>query len=751
MNRNTKTVTKNSTTVRKKRVYTEVVGLFLRVRMRDFCDGYTIFDIREGDHVITCTGNILVPKARMMVRVMGEWTDTAYGRQLQNCTLRELLADAKSIYEYLLKVPGVGPNIATAVSENIGMSLPDLIRQDDPVKTLMEKTKIHEKAAKNIVTYIKENQAKTTLFSLLSKFGPAYGLTERIFKQYGENCLLQLMTNPYDVGMRFGMDFGVCDYIAKMRGEKFSDDPKRMTAAAFAVLTKNISDGDCRYPFRDGVSKARHLLSTARDSAAHFAPSGALIANALMAHNDNLILEDDQMYTRQLYWQEVRTAYAIRRIIRSGQKADCDPEELCTYAESVCGVKYAEQQREAFQMFRHGGLCVLTGGPGTGKTTVVKGLLTAYEKLFPDNTIRLCAPTGRASQRMKEATEREACTVHRLIEYRPYGDSFSCKCESDPIEADLIVVDESSMISIDMAELLFSAIKSGTMVLLVGDTAQLPSVGPGNVLADIIRSGVVPVCALTKTHRQGAGSPIIENAKRINAGEHRLMQNKDFSIMELDEAHLQKAIRNYYIQYHKDNDPFAVQILCTTRKDPINGCHSLSKMIQKEVNPRTDKGIRYGDVTYHIGDKVMMTRNNYEIGYFNGDVGLIRSINNYEVTVEINGEMIRVPTSLLEDMELAYASTIHKSQGSEYGVVIVVLPNKPISMLQRNILYTAITRAKQRVILISTEQTIFTCVNTLTSVQRKTHLCERLRDWKPNSIERMPFKPRPEQPKGVQT
>lgn len=739
MNKTTSPSSSTGIAKKKKRIFSEITGIFLRVRMRDFQDGYTIFDIREGDHVVTCTGNILVPRARIMVRVLGEWVETPYGKQLQNCKVSELLADKNSIYEFLLRVPGVGPNIATMVSENLGMPLPDLLQQNDPVKTLMERTKVYEKTATSIVEYIKENKAKTALFSLLSQFGPAFAITERIFKTYGESCLVQLMTNPYDVGMRFGLSFSICDYISAMSKTHYSDDPKRLVAAVESVLNRDIGDGDCCFSFEEGVSRARSLLSSEKEIAAGLAPSSTLIANALIAHNESLILDHGQLYTRQMYWQELRSAYAIRRIVRSGAKIECEPEELCAYAEKVCGVTYAEQQREAFQLFQHGGLCVLTGGPGTGKTTVVKGLLTAYEKMFPKNTIRLCAPTGRASQRMKEATEREACTVHRLIEYRPYGDSFSCKSEADPIDADFIVVDESSMISIDMAELLFSAIRSGTLVLLVGDTAQLPSVGPGNVLADIIKSGIVPVYALTKTHRQGAGSPIIENAKRINTGGHRLMVNKDFNTMELDESRIKTAIRNLYIQYHSEADPFAVQILCTTRKDPINGCHAINKMIQKEVNPMTDKGIRYGDVTYHVGDKIMMMRNNYEIGYFNGDVGLIRHITNYEVTVEINGELIRVPTSMLEDMSLAYASTIHKSQGSEYGVVIVVLPSRPISMLQRNILYTAITRAKKRVILISSEQTIFTCVNTVTSTQRKTFLCERLRQKSLSASERIAF------------
>lgn len=713
---------------KKKAQKATIIGLYLRTRMRNYEDGYTVFDVRCGDKVVTCTGNIIVPKAKIMVQATGEWVDSAYGKQLQRCTLKEVLTDKDSLYEYLLKVPKVGPNIAQTVSEKLDIPMSELLKNDDPAGLLMEKTGVHQKTAEAIVDFFAKNQARTSLFNCISRFGSAYAISEKIFRQYGENAFHKLLAEPYRVGIKAGLPFSACDMISKLSGAQLEDSLPRMAAAAEYALMHNMGDGDCCVPLADIAATTRKKLSTDDTQSSTSAPSSILVATAITAKNELLVLDHNQVYTRDLFWQEERSAYAIQRIARSGRKVQCDPDELCAYAEKVCGVTYAEQQREAFKALTNGGLCVLTGGPGTGKTTVVKGLLVAYEKLFPNAVIRLCAPTGRASQRMKEATGREACTMHRLLEYRPFGDSFACKNEADQIDADLIVVDESSMISIDMAELLFGAIRSGTMVLLVGDTAQLPSVGPGNVLADIIKSGIAPVYALTKTHRQGAGSPIIENASRISHGEHKLMQNKDFEIIECDEENIAAAVRNQYIQYHKKSDPFAVQVLTTTKKDPLNGCKMISKLIQKEVNENREGGIHFGDTVYYIGDKVMMLRNNYELGYFNGDVGIITATSAIEVTVEINGERINVPTSMLEDMSLAYASTIHKSQGSEYDVVIVVLPSRPITMLQRNILYTAITRAKKRVILIASDKTIFTCVNTVTSVQRKTMLATRLRE-----------------------
>ena len=715
----------------KKNPRVEVIGTYLRSRMRNFQDGYTVFDIlTEEGSVLTCTGNTLLPNAKILIKVTGEWVNSSYGKQLQHCTIEELLSDKKSIEEYVKKVPYVGNALAEKIAENLTINLQDLPRQKDPIELLVRQTGIPEKTAQSVVRYISENQIKTALFQMLSRFGAPYATTEKIFSVYGAQSIQELLRDPYLIGSKFGLDFPACDMIAKGSGIRLEDNPKRIAAAAEAILRSATNNGDCCFPLSDIAKYTRKRLGAKEKQSSPSASSNILVASSILANSDTLTVDRDYVYARNIYWQEERSAYAIRRLVRSGIKTDCDPEELCDYAEELYGVTYAEQQREAFQAFQHGGLCVLTGGPGTGKTTVVKGLLAAYEKLYPDNIIKLCAPTGRASQRMKEATGREACTVHRLIEYTPFGDTFTCRNEASPIEADFIVVDESSMISIDMAELLFSAISSGTMVLLVGDTAQLPSVGPGNVLADIIRSGIVPVFALTKTHRQGAGSPIIENAKRISAGEHHLMQNKDFSIIECDEDSIGAAVRNHYVQYHRASDPFAIQILSTTKKDPKNGCNMLNKLMQKEVNTEKKGGIHYGETVFYVGDKIMMTRNNYEIGYFNGDVGLILNTSSSEITVNINGEVIHVPTANLEDMSLAYASTIHKSQGSEYDVVIVVLPSHPITMLQRNILYTAITSAKKRVILITSEQTIFHCVNTVTASQRKTLLCERLQHTK---------------------
>jgi exodeoxyribonuclease V alpha subunit len=700
--------------------------------MRNFKDGYVVFDVRipateeTAMKVVTCTGCIMIPPNNCLIEVTGEFKKTKYGEQLQDCVIKEVLNNKESMYFYLLRMPHVGKQAAEAVS-NAFDNLDEILSFENPEQEIISRSGVTTKVAESIVSELKIHKGKTIIFNLLSRFGTAaYANTEKIYKDYGENSLNIFMSNPYEIGTKYGLPLSVCDCVANLTKTDLSDNPERIMAIACKMLDKASAKGDCCVEFAELIKNTRRRTGDSKLNNRNLSSSSILITQGILMENNKVITDMGCIYSKASYWQESRTAYAICKLLNSRKPCDCDPEKLAGYAENVCGVTYASQQREAFNAIKNGGISVLTGGPGTGKTTVIKGILAAYESLFPNNKIKLCAPTGRASQRMKEATGREACTVHRLLDYKPYGDTYTCKNESNPIEADFIIVDESSMISIDMAELLFNAISPGTMVLLVGDINQLPSVGPGNVLADIIASKILPVYALTQTHRQGAGSPIIENAKRIMNGEHQLMVNRDFRIVECSEDEIGAAVRSSFIQYHKPDDPFAVQVLSTTKKTAFSGCNVLNKMLQREVNPPQKNSIRYGDNVYSVGDKIMMLTNNYDIGYFNGDIGLVTSTEAEQITVNINGEYITIPNSLLGDMTLAYASTIHKSQGSEYDVCIIVLPPKPASMLERNMLYTAITRAKKRVILITSENTVYTCVNTIKSSQRVTKLKERL-------------------------
>lgn len=691
--------------------------------MRNLESGYTVFDVAtEHSTVMTCTGCIIPPRCSVKVEVEGTLkADRKYGTQLVNCVLREIIMDNQDVIDYLTAIPGVGDATAIAVRDSFGPAIMDILQRAEPVEDLVREARIPHPKAEAIVEYIKKNAVRSELFGVIAKFGGEYITAEKIYSTYGIHSMEALLASPYLVGLAAGLPFKVCDAISISNGgNPMSAD--RIQAALETVLTVESSMGHTYLPRDEAIQKVRYLLSQADKQVAL---SSLLMSTVLARGGERLQYENNRVYLRYLYWQEVKTAYALARLCRTGIRTECDPNELCTYAEGVCGVTYATRQREIFKALQCGGVCVLTGGPGTGKTTVIKGFLAAYEKLFPGNTIKLCAPTGRAAQRMSEATGRPATTIHRLLEYRPYGDSMMCKNEADPINAHCIVVDESSMIAIDTAELLFSAIRSGTMVLLVGDINQLPSVGAGNVLADIIASKTVPVVALNKTQRQGAGSPIIENAKRICAGDPSLMETEDFTfISKVDDA-IPDTVVELYARYHDPDDPFKVQVLVPSRKNKVTGSEALSRAIQKRVNTQRP-ALWYGQTGYAIGDKVMTTQNNYNVGYMNGDVGLITRIDEESITVRFNDETLDIPASCLSDVSLAYASTVHKSQGSEYETAIVALPSEPANMLQRNILYTAVTRAKKRVIVVASDGSVTICINTERTTKRRTSLAEML-------------------------
>lgn len=712
-----------------KREYTTLSGQYLRTVMRDYQSGYTVFKIlTKTNGIVTCTGNIVLPTPDMRVQVTGYWNETkSYGFQLADCTVEEVYTDKAGMVEYLCEIPGVGKSTANYLVETFGEPLYSIILSANAKATLSNSPGLSAKRVDDIIDYVKRTDEQRKLFLFIKSHGGSYSAAVKIYKVYGQMSMAKLHENPFYVGFSAGLSFHVCDSIAKETNCP-SFGSMRLCAAIRHLLHQQTSCGDTFTPLCDLIKSARDFLGYSQE----FDVVSSAIMNGHIADGlEGCVVENDgdttNVYLNALYYNEVRTAYAIKRLMRSAIPTECDPLELCAYAEKSCGVTYAAQQREAFHLLCSGGIGVITGGPGTGKTTVIKGLLAAYEKLYPKRIIKLCAPSGRASQRMKETTGREATTIHRLLDYRPYGDTVTCKNEADPIEADFIIIDEGSMLSIDVADLLFSATRSGTMVLIVGDTDQLPSVGAGNVLHDIIESCVVPVIALTKTHRQAEGSLIISNAKRICEGNAHLEAGNDFEIIISDDMDIPDALEMQFKKYHKPGDAFAMQVLTPSRKQPDTGTRDINKRLQAYANP-AGKGLTYSGASFRVGDKVMMMRNNYAVlnAYFNGDVGLILDVNDYGLNILIDSQVIHIDESQLDDVSLAYATTIHKSQGSEYDIAICVMPSEPAIMLQRNLLYTAITRAKQKVVLIAAPGAIEKAIFTRNVSKRKSKLMARL-------------------------
>lgn len=700
-----------------------VVGVYKKTVMRNVKTSYTVAEIEKEKQRITIAGVFIPVPIGTKIKAEGIWEQNKWGWSLSKAKVDIVSNTRESTIDYLSHCQGIGEVTAGAVADKIGDAL--YKTPDSPFvrMSLMQIKGITAEKADSVIEFVKQTKAERELFNFLAIHGGTYSSSLRIFKQYGINSLQQLMENPYKVGNDGGLTFAVCDQIAIRCGISVYSQ-LRLDAGIKQTLKMGAQSGHCYLDYAQLHEQCRKLLNS--PALGWDENIGTpLISSALRQTSVNMVWDQDRLYSKYMYHYEVNCANQVKRLLQSAQRNHADVNALCKFAEEQIGVEYAPQQREAFGLLNAGGIVIVTGGPGTGKTTVINGLLTAYEQLYPNNIIKLCAPTGRASQRMKEATGREAITIHRLLEYQPFGDDVTYKDANNPIEADLIVVDESSMLSIDIAEILFSAIKSGTMVMLVGDVDQLPCVGAGNVLHDLIHCGVVPKVQLTKTYRQAETSLIIKNAKQINNGYDILKTGDDFEVVSGQEDKLPELVLDEVGKYNVTVNPFDMQVLTPARRKGESGAVALNKQLQSLLNP-TGISMRYGDTIFRVGDKVMTIRNNYAVGYYNGDVGIIKSVSDDSLTIDIDGNILEITQELLDDVVLAYATTIHKSQGSEYKTAIIVLPSEPKSMLQRNLLYTAVTRAKEKCIIISGENTISKAVKRCDAVKRNTYLGERV-------------------------
>ena len=704
---------------------TKITGRYIGHIMRDFQTGYTVFRVNTDDGIVTCCGNVILPRNNIKIEVTGIWKTSRYGKQLTECHIEELLVDNEAMESYLQSIPKLGAAMANRLVAVFGKRLYDVAISPTGEKALQVIPGMTEERAHNVCHFIRNTKVFRDLYDMISKYGGKFSTASKIYKDCGENSIRMLLDDPYTMSIRYGFGFDLADKIALEVSKLSVYDEKRIFGAMYYVVRQDAQSGNTYATYIDAVDKTRKILS--RDDNCNEGVAATCIGIALCRHQNMFVIEDDRIYLKSVWNQEFNTARDAKRLINSARPIPGKSvEDLIAYAEATCHATYADQQREAFNLLLNGGIGIITGGPGTGKSTVIKGLLCAYEHMCPDNVVKLCAPTGRAAQRMKEVTGHEATTIHKLLEYTPYGDRVSFKDENDPIEADLLIVDESSMISIDISAMLFNAIQSGTTVLLVGDINQLPAVGAGNVLGDMIESGIIPTVKLIKTYRQAGDSLIINNANRIRTGVIKMQTGDDFEVMYTDDDEkIPGLVSDVFKKYYREDDIFSAQVLCPGRRKRSTGSAQLSRTLQTICN-LSGPVLRYGENIYHKGDKVMFMKNNYACGYFNGDMGTIVNINDDSLDVLVEKNVIRVEENNLDDLTLGLAITVHKSQGSECACAIVVLPSEPANMLQRNLFYTAVTRAKKKCIVIATKGTIEQSIKRVDITKRNSYLIQRL-------------------------
>ena len=560
------------------------------------------------------------------------------------------------------------------------------------------------------------------VFEVIAPFGGTFSQSAKIVKNQGTQAVEKLLNDPYSICYFAGISFRVADQLASLRA--FSYDSKcRLSGAVLYGIHRVMNAGSTYVMPKD----FQGILYQMINDEAFFQKNSNIMTASVSSVESKVALRwiKNRMIlaTNEMFESERQSAFHLKRIALSCAKTPFTPK-IITEVEAFCGIHYGLQQKKAMEIIlSQRGFAILTGGPGTGKTSTVKGILHGYQKMYPEHKIKLCAPTGRAAQRMSESTEMEAVTVHRLLGYTPYGNGSIVFNQENPIDADFIIMDEVSMLDTQLFSLFLNAVSTGTMVLFVGDPDQLESVGPGAVLRDLLQ---VPYSLIRKSHlsevfRQKEGSPIIDNAIRINTGNRNLIPHKDFEIIETrSEQELLDTVKKIMKQSFQPADPFYSQILCPSTKGKA-GIHNINQELQALLNPTTDKGLRFGGVSFKKNDKIIMTHNNYDLDYFNGDIGTILEITkDRKIMIQIGERKILLNHENFDDISLAYSMTIHKSQGSEFPIAIIVIPKNPKNMLVRNLIYTAVTRAKKKVFLISEESAYKTAISRCVLSKRKT-------------------------------
>ena len=730
-----------------------VSGYISHIIFSNADNGYTVFELVTDTGEITCVGALHAIGEGENVRLTGEYVvHSVYGRQFSFSEYEICEAeDEAEVLRYLSSgaVKGIGPSLAARIVDAFGT---DTFRIMEEEPEMLSKIKgISLRKAQEIAASVTEKQDLRKIMIFFQKFGISNNLANKIYRKYGSSIYSIMEENPYRLAEDIeGVGFKTADGIAVSSGIG-QDSPYRIRSGILYTLSSAVSEGHVYLPKDDLIGRASNLLGVPEENVAIECDNLGMDRKLIIK-----IKEDGpRVYSPSFYNMEAACA---RMLLDLDITVDAN---LARIEESVRDLEDPEtmledRQREAVVSALSNGVSIITGGPGTGKTTIIN-VLIRYLKLYGDDFI-LAAPTGRAAKRMTETTGYESSTIQRLLGLVPTESgnrAFSYEFNEDnPLETDAVIIDEMSMVDLPLFSALLHALVPGTRLIMVGDTDQLPSVGPGSVLRDLIASKCFTVVKLDRIFRQSEASDIIINAHMINSGKMPRLDNrsKDFFMLRRSEVDL--ILNNIVVLVSEklpgyvDARPFDIQVLTPMRKGPL-GVENLNPILQRYINP-PDKRKRekeYGNTVFREGDKVMQIRNDYQLewevtgkygivadtglGIFNGDLGVIDRIDDYSETVEVLYEedhRVRYPFSGLDELELAYALTIHKSQGSEYPAVVIPLLTGPKQLFNRNLLYTAVTRARKCVTIVGSADTVARMVENADELKRYTSLDEMIKE-----------------------
>ena len=683
---------------------------------------------------ITVTLNGIAPLIGQLLEIEGEWVKhPKFGQQFKATTYKTVApTEISSIEKFLASgaINGIGPAMAKKIVAEFGEKTLEIIAKSP--NELLKVPGIGKKTAEKISTSYLEQSELTEIMVWLENHGISNTYAGKIFAKYGSFAIDIMEKDIYHLFQDIeGIGFLTADKLAFNLGIQ-RDDKRRIISGIDYALIQLCNNGHCCIPEMALVDKTAKILQV--NNQIIFTILKERIDNGSL--NTEIVGGETLIYPPYLYYAEKKVATRLLQLQQATEPLSEDNLSLFIKVwEKDNQIQLAQKQKEAIKACLHHGVLVLTGGPGTGKTTVIKGILSILKA--QGLKIRLAAPTGRAAKRLSETTGQKALTIHRLLEANNLAQDdnlqlgFS-KDIDDQLDADVIILDEVSMVDIVLMHHFLNAVPDGCRIILVGDTDQLPAVGPGSVLKDIIRSQKIPAIRLDEIFRQAQTSMIIQNAHIINAG--RLpdlrKQYSDFVFYELnDDTSITQKILDLCTKDlpHEGFDVLKdVQVLSPMHRF-LCGVENLNLMLQEQLNPKKNQDeLKYSSQTFRVGDKVMHIRNNYQKNVFNGDIGFIQDINNEKLTVDYFDHIVTYEKNELNELTLAYASSVHKSQGSEYKVVIIPLSTSHYIMLQRNLLYTAITRAKQKVIIIGSKKALMTAIQSNRTQKRYTLLAERL-------------------------
>ena len=736
-----------------------VTGYIDHVIFRNDDNGYTVMVLKglEEEKELTCVGTFPAITQGASIEAMGNYiTHPVYGKQFQiSSYVEKMPEDALAMERYLGSgaIKGIGAALAARIVRRFGNDTMRIVEEEP--ERLAEIKGISEKKALEIAEQMTEKADMRRAMVFLQKYGISLNLGAKIYQKYGQSVYGVLQENPYRLAEDIsGVGFRIADEIASRIGIH-TDSDYRIRSGMLYTLLQASGEGHIYLPKEELFSRASRLLGV----------DVSYMEKHLMdmVVDRKLILKETEegtvVYPTHYYYLELNSAKMLCELNILCPEDEQMMKKRISRIEKETGTELDEMQRQAMAAAAQHGLFILTGGPGTGKTTTINAIIRYFEEEGAE--LRLAAPTGRAAKRMTEATGYEAQTIHRLLELNglPEGEQDGRAVHFDrnsenPLEADVIIIDEMSMVDISLMYSLLLAVTAGTRLILVGDENQLPSVGPGNVLRDIIRSGCFPVVELKKIFRQASESDIVVNAHKINRGEQVTINNKsrDFFFLKRYDADIIIRVVIALIQEklprYVDAKPYEIQVLTPMRKGLL-GVERLNQILQRYLNPPDEKKKEkeIGQRLFREGDKVMQVKNNYQleweilgrykipvdkgVGVFNGDTGIMTEINEFAETATVefeDGRQAQYSFKQLEELELAYAVTIHKSQGSEYPAVIIPILSGPRMLMNRNLLYTAVTRARRCVTVVGSENTFAEMIRNEKQQQRYSSLDKRIRE-----------------------